>query len=114
MSQNQEIKSLSKYVRMSPTKLQQVARVIRGMLVNDALNTLKFIPRKSARLIEKTLKSAVANAENNHNCSSMDLIVESAVIENGPALKRWMPAARGQAHPIRKRTSHIRIVLTKI
>ncbi len=109
----EEIQAITKYARMSPTKLQQVTRVIRGHSVQSALDILKFIPRKSARLVEKTLKSAVANAENNDNISSDELVVSSAVIENGPPLKRWRPASRGQAHPIRKRTSHIRIILAK-
>lgn len=109
----EQVQALTRYVRMSPRKMQHIVRVIRGLPVQDALDTLRFIPRKSARLVEKTLKSAVANAENNHNLSADTLIVASAVIENGTPLKRWIPAPRGQAHPIRKRTSHIRITLTK-
>ena len=70
------------------------------------------IPRKSARLIAKTLKSAIANAENNNNLASDSLTVKSAVVENGPVLKRFKAGAKGTAMPRRKKMSHIRIVLS--
>lgn len=107
-----EVQALTKYVRMSHLKLRDVARELQGMMANEALELLKFIPRKSARLIYKTLKSAIANAENNHNLSSDSLVIYRALIEQGPVLKRFRPSARGMAHPFRKGTSHIRIVLT--
>lgn len=107
-----EVQSLTKYVRMSHLKLRDVARELQGMKANEALELLKFIPRKSARLIYKTLKSAIANAENNHDLNSDSLIIYRALIEQGPALKRFRPSARGMAHPYIKGTSHIRIVLT--
>lgn len=107
-----EVQALTKYTRMSPKKVREITREIQGRRAADALNVLQFIPRKSARLVEKTLKSAVANAENNHNLPSDGLHVKTAVVEEGPAFKRFRPAARGSAHPIRKRTSHIRIVLS--
>jgi len=97
---------------MSPKKVREVARAIQGRKVPDALNQLSVITRKSARLITKTLKSAIANAENNNNLSADSLTVKLAVIENGPVLKRFKPAARGSAAPRRKKMSHIRIVLT--
>lgn len=106
-----EVQALTKYVRMSHLKLRDVARELQGMKANEALELLKFIPRKSARLIYKTLKSAIANAENNHDLSSDSLIIYRALIEQGPALKRFRPSARGMAHPYKKGTSHIRIVL---
>ncbi len=105
------VQAITKYTRMSPKKVREVAREIQGMPAQRALETLAFIPRKSARLIQKTLASAIANAENNHNLSSDDLVVSRAIIEEGPAFRRFRPAARGSAHPYRKRTSHIRIVL---
>lgn len=105
------VQAITKYARMSPKKVREVAREIQGMPASRALETLGFIPRKSARLIQKTLASAIANAENNHNLSSDDLIVSRAIIEEGPAFRRFRPVARGSAHPYRKRTSHIRIVL---
>lgn len=108
----QEVQAISKYVRMSHLKLRQVAREIQGMEATQALELLKFIPRKSARLIYKTLQSAIANAENNHDLSSNLLIVYRAVIQQGPSWKRFRPSARGMAHPYKKGTSHIHIILT--
>lgn len=107
-----EIQAVTKYVRMSPKKVREVALEIQGQKAVAALDLLKIIPRKSARLIAKTLQSAVANAENNNNISSDSLVISKALVEAGPALKRFRPAARGSAKPIRKRTSHIRIILT--
>ena len=107
-----EVQALTKYVRISHLKLRDVAREIQGMKANEALELLKFVPRKSARLIYKTLKSAISNAENNHNLNSDSLIVHRSLIEQGPALKRFRPSARGMAHPYKKGTSHIRIILT--
>lgn len=106
------IQAYTKFARMSPKKVREVAREIQGMNAAEALDLLRFIPRKSARLLRKTLQSAVANAENNNNLVADSLTVKSAIIEEGPALKRFQPAARGSAHPFRKRMSHIRIVLT--
>jgi len=108
-----QIQALTKYVRMSPKKVREVTRAIQGRPANEALEFLGFIPRKSARLIQKTLKSAIANAENNNNIPSDSLIVEKAVAEDAPAFKRWRAGARGMAKPITKRNSHIRIVLTE-
>jgi large subunit ribosomal protein L22 len=73
---------------------------------------LRLVPRRSARLLAKTLKSALANAENNRNLSADRLVLSQAIVNEGPRLKRFVPAARGSAHPIRKRTSHIKMVLT--
>ena len=108
-----EVVSLTKYTRVSPKKARQVAKELRGKPANEALELLSFIPRKSARLLRKTLHSAVANAENNHNLNSDDLIIKEAVVEEGPAFRRFKAAARGSAKPIRKRTSHLRIILTE-
>jgi len=107
-----EVQSLTRYARMSPKKVREVARTIQGRKAADAVEYLTLIPLKSARLIVKTLKSAIANAENNNNLSSDSLIVKSAIIENGPVLKRFKAGARGTAMPRRKKMSHIRIVLT--
>lgn len=97
---------------MSPKKVREVARTIQGRKATEAVDYLTLIPRKSARLIAKTLKSAIANAENNSNLSADALTVKLALIENGPVLKRFKAAARGSAAPRRKKMSHIRIVLT--
>lgn len=107
-----EVQALTKYARMSPKKVRDVARAIQGRPASEALDLLRFTPRKSARLLHKTLTSAVANAENNHNLSADDLVIKSALVEDGPVLRRFQPVGRGSAHPIRKRMSHIRIILT--
>lgn len=108
-----QVTALTRYSRISPKKAREVARTIKGLPANEALETLRFIPRKAARLLHKTLHSAIANAENNHNLNSDRLIVAEAIIEEGPAFRRFKPVARGSAHPIRKRTSHLRIVLAE-
>jgi len=107
-----EVQALTRYARMSPKKVREVARTIQGRKAAEAVDYLTLIPRKSARLIVKTLKSAIANAENNQNLSAGSLTVKSAIVENGPVLKRFKAGARGSAMPRRKKMSHIRIVLT--
>ena len=103
--------ALTRFARMSPQKVREVARQIQGLPAEEAIQLLRFIPRKSARLLSKTLASAIANAENNHQLSSADLVVVSATVNQGPVLKRSLPAARGSAHPIHKSMSHIRVAL---
>lgn len=107
-----EVQALTKYVRCSPKKVREVTRVIQGRKAADALDLLQFIPRKTARLVRKTLASAVANAENNHRLSSSDLVVKYAFAEQGSMIKRFRPVSRGSGHPIHKHTTHIRIVLS--
>ena len=107
-----EVQALTRYARMSPKKVREVVRTIQGRKANDAVDLLTLIPRKSARLIVKTLKSAIANAENNNNLSADSLVVKSALVENGPVLKRFKAGARGTAMPRRKKMSHIRIILS--
>ena len=106
------VQSVTKYVRISSLKAIDLARAIQGRTVSDALKITEFSERKAGFYIGKTLKSAIANAEHNAGLSADDLVVEKAVVEQGPALKRFWPRARGSASPILKRTSHIRIVLT--
>jgi large subunit ribosomal protein L22 len=107
-----EVKSTYKYARISPKKARDVARAIQGMPVSDALDALAYTPRKAAQLVGKTLKSAVANAENNHELIADELTVKEANVGDGPTFKRFKPRARGSASAIRKRTSHLYIVLT--
>jgi large subunit ribosomal protein L22 len=107
-----EVQALTRYARMSPKKVREVARTIQGRKAADAVDYLMLVPRKSAKLIAKTLKSAIANAENNNNLSADSLTVKSAIIENGPVLKRFKAGARGTAMPRRKKMSHIRIILS--
>ena len=110
-----EATAISKYVRISPFKARQVTRLIQGKPVPEALGLVQVIPRKAARLVGKTLRSAVANAENDEHGDAVaadDLVVKEAVIGEGPTMKRWRPKARGMAGRINKRTSHIRITVT--
>jgi len=107
-----QVQAYTKYARMSPRKVRDITRAIQGRNAAEAVEILRFIPRKSARLVRKTLQSAIANAENNNNLSSDTLTIESAIVEQGPAFKRFRPAARGSAHPYKEPTSNIRIVLT--
>jgi large subunit ribosomal protein L22 len=107
-----EVQALTRYAHMSPKKMREVARTIQGRKAPEAVDYLTLIPRKSARLIAKTLRSAIANAENNNNLSADSLTVKSAVVENGPVLKRFKAGAKGSAMPRRKKMSHIRIILS--
>ncbi len=107
-----EVQALTRYARMSPKKMRDISRIIQGRKAVEAAEYLALIPRKSARLIGKTLKSAIANAENNNNLSADSLTVKLALIEIGPVLKRFKAGARGTAMPRRKKMSHIRIVLS--
>jgi large subunit ribosomal protein L22 len=101
-----------RYARISAFKAREVTREIQGLPAVDALQQLGFIPKKAAPLIAKTLKSAIANAEHNNNIRPELLVIKEAVIGEAPTIKRVRPKARGSAGPIRKRNSHIRIVLT--
>jgi large subunit ribosomal protein L22 len=107
-----EVRSTYKYARISPFKVREVTREIQGLPVSAALDVLAFTPKKAAFLINKTLKSAIANAENNANLKVDGLVVKEAVVGEGPTFKRMMARARGSGSRILKRTAHIRIVLT--
>ncbi len=107
-----EVRSIYRYARISPFKVREVTREIQGLPVSAALDLLAFTPKKAAFLIGKTLKSAIANAENNANLKPDGLVVKEATVGEGPTLKRIMARARGSASRILKRTSHIRIVLS--
>ena len=107
-----EVRSIYRYARISPFKAREVTREIQGLPVSAALDLLTFTPKKAAFLIGKTLKSAIANAENNANLKPDGLVIKEAIVGEGPTLKRIMARARGSASRIQKRTSHIRIVLS--
>ena len=107
-----DVRATTKYQRMSPAKAGQVARLIQGQSASRALELLRVIPRKAARMLEKTLKSAIANATNNHKLAADTLTVKEAVANEGPRLKRFQPKARGSAGPIIKRTCHIQVIVT--
>ena len=116
--EKQEVKEVTpqavatlKYARISSRKVKIVADLLRGKDIDEALAIAKFAPKASAEILEKLLKSAIANAENNHNMTHSKLYVAEIYANQGPTLKRIRPAAKGSAVRIRKRTSHITIVL---
>ena len=107
-----DVISTYKRARISARKARDVAREIQGLPVSAALDILNFTPRKAAELFSKTLKAALADAENNFELSLDGLIVKEATVGEGPTYKRFKPRARGSAAAIRKRTAHLRIILT--
>ncbi|MBL9160588.1 MAG: 50S ribosomal protein L22 [Verrucomicrobiales bacterium] len=107
-----DVTSTYKFARISPRKARDVAREIQGLPVSAALDLLTFTPRKGAALFSKTMKTALADAENNFELSVEGLFVKSAVVGEGPTFKRFQPRARGSAGAIRKRTSHLTVVLS--
>jgi len=103
-------KAIHRFARISPRKVRLIADLIRGRDVNEALNVLKFTPNRAAGMVRKTLASAVANADEAE--ADVDLLfVETAFVDEGPTMRRWQPKDRGRAYPIRKRTSHITVVV---
>ena len=106
-----ESKAVAKYVRIAPRKVRVVMDLIRGKNVAEAFAILKLTPKVGADAIEKVLKSAVANAENNFDMNVDKLYVSSAFVDQGPTLKRIHPRSRGQAFKILKRSSHITVVV---
>ena len=106
-----EAKATLKFARISSRKVKIVADLIRGKDVDEALAIVKFTPKASSEIIEKLLKSAIANAENNHGMKSNNLYVAEIYANQGPTMKRIRPAAKGSAVRIRKRTCHITIVV---
>jgi large subunit ribosomal protein L22 len=113
-AERQEVKAVAKWVRMSPRKARLVIEHIRGRSVPEARTVLAFTQRAAAREIEKVLSSAVANAEANHDLDGDELVVAAAYVDEGPAMKRWRPRARGRAARIRKPTCHITVKLTTV
>lgn len=107
-----EVKAITRNVRMSAQKMREVVRQIQGLPALHAQAVLAAVPRKSARLVAKTLKSAIANAENNRSLRPETLRVKEAVAGAGPTIKRFIPKARGSAGPILKRSCQIYIVLS--
>jgi large subunit ribosomal protein L22 len=106
-----EAKAVAKYVRMSPIKLKPVADLVRGKDLTEALTILKFTPGKGSVLVEKVVKSAAANAENNHEMNVDKLYVAEVYAHQGPTMKRWRAGAQGRAFIILKRSSHIGVTL---
>ena len=106
-----EARAIAKYVRMSPTKVGVVLDLIRGKNIQEAFAILQYTPKDAAVVINKVLKSAVANAENNHEMDVERLYVADAFVGQGPTLKRFRPHAQGRAFRINKKTSHITLVV---
>ncbi|MDR1798027.1 MAG: 50S ribosomal protein L22 [Clostridiales Family XIII bacterium] len=106
-----EARAIAKYVRMSYIKLQPVVKLIRGKDLDEALNILKFTPGKGAEVVEKVVKSAAANAEENHKMNPDNLYVAEVYAHKGPTMKRWRAGSQGRAFPILKRSSHIGVTL---
>ncbi len=106
-----EISAKAKFLKISSKKVRLVLDVVRGMRAEEAQNQLRFIPKKASKYILKLLNSAIANAEHNFNLKKENLYIKKIIANEGPTLKRWMPKAYGRATVIRKRSSHIEIVL---
>jgi large subunit ribosomal protein L22 len=112
-TEQREVRAVAKWVRLSPQKARDVLKHIRGRTVPEARTVLAFTTRAAARDIEKVLRSAVANAEQNHGLAGDELVVAAAYADQGPVLKRWKPRARGRVGRIRKPTCHITIRLVE-
>lgn len=106
-----ETKAAARFIRISPQKIRLVMDQVRGQKVGEALNQLTFAPQKGARILKKLLNSAVANAEQDTNVDVDTLYIKSIYANEGPTLKRWRPRAQGRATRIRKRTSHLTVIL---
>ena len=109
-----EVNATAKYIRIAPRKLRIVMNLIRGKKVSEAFAILKFTPKVGSEVVEKVLRSAVANAEHNNDMNVDNLYVSTCYVDQGPTLKRIHPRSRGQAFKILKRTSHITVAVDEI
>jgi large subunit ribosomal protein L22 len=109
----EEAKAIAKYVRIAPRKLRIVINLIRGKSVNEAFAILKYTPKVGSEVIEKVLRSAVANAEHNYDMNVDNLVVSNAYVNQGPTMKRIHPRSRGQAFKILKRSSHVTVAVNE-
>jgi large subunit ribosomal protein L22 len=107
-----QVHAITKNIRMSAQKMREVVRQIQGLPALQAQAVLAVVPRKGARFVAKTLRSAIANAENNKNAKIEELHIKEAVAQTASTLKRFTPKARGSAGPILKRNCHVKIVLS--
>ncbi|MEW6173238.1 MAG: 50S ribosomal protein L22 [Bacillota bacterium] len=106
-----QAKATAKYIRLAPRKARQVVDLIRGKDIDEALGILRFLPQKAAKIVEKVVRSAVANAEHNYNLVADELIVLKAYVDQGPTLKRYQPRAYGRANIMHRRMSHVTVVV---
>ena len=109
-----EVKASLKHLRIAPRKTRLVASLVRGSEVNKAINQLKFLNKKAAKPFLKLLESAVANAVNNYDLDKNNLTIKEIKVDEGRVLKRWLPRAHGRATILRKKMSHINIILSEI
>jgi large subunit ribosomal protein L22 len=107
-----EAKAVEKFIKISPRKLRYVADIIRSKKVNEAVDILTFTQKKAAGIIRKAVQSAAANATENHDMNEDDLVIEKVFVNEGPILKRFRPRARGRATRIRKRSSHLTVIVS--
>ncbi|MDY2870381.1 MAG: 50S ribosomal protein L22 [Succiniclasticum sp.] len=108
-----EVKATAKYIRIAPRKLRIVMNLIRGKKVNEAFAILQFTPKVGSEVVEKVLRSAVANAEHNNDMNVDNLVVSSCFVDQGPTMKRIHPRSRGQAFKILKRSSHVTVCVSE-
>ena len=108
-----EVKAAAKYVRISPQKVRKLVDAVKGKPVEDGLNLLKFMPQKAASIVEKTIRSAVANADQIPDIDVDSLVILNITADQGPTLKRFKARARGRGTRILKRTSHITVILSE-
>ena len=108
-----EVRAVAKYIRVSAQKARLVADLVRGLPVEEALALLRFTPRAASREVAKTIRSAAANAEENHGLSADELVVSRIMADEGPTLKRGRAGARGRYKPLLKRSSHLTVVLSE-
>ncbi len=106
-------RSTARYVRITPQKARRMIDLIRGLPASEAQTVLRFAPQAASETVGKVLDSAIANAENNHGMNTDTLVVSEAYVDEGPTLKRFRPRAQGRAYRIRKRTSHITVVVSE-
>ena len=106
-------KAIARTVRIAPRKARLVVDLIRGKQIGEAMAILKFTPKAASPIVEKVLKSAIANAEHNYDLDLENLYVSEAFVNEGPTMKRFRPRAKGSASPINKRTSHITVVVSE-
>ena len=108
-----EVKAVAKYVRISPQKVRKLIDAVKGKPVEDGLNILKFMPQKAASIVEKTIRSAVANADQYPDMDVDSLVIQNIMADQGPTLKRFKARARGRGTRILKRTAHITVILSE-
>ena len=106
-----EVKAISKYVRISPQRARKLTDAIKGKPVEAGMDILKFMPQKAAGIVEKVVRSAASNADNNHGLNVDSLVIRNLIVDQGPTLKRFRARARGRGARILKRTSHITVIL---